>query len=223
MSGSEFTLTPNYSLIKPDVNADSDLWGSHLNMDLDTLDALIHSIDVRPSGGSSVTVGDTPPATPAAGDLWFDGVGTQLYVWYNDGTSTQWVAANNTASAPISYAQLPIEVQQVPVAFPWGGKPAVSAVVNVPMVMALTIPAGLAGTRVFASTAPSGTPVFTLNRISGGSTTALGTVTFTGASTATLAGAGGSLAATDVLQLVAPASQDAALSDCAITVLAARV
>jgi hypothetical protein len=25
--------------------------------------------------------------------LWFDSAGTQLYIWYNDGTSSQWIAA----------------------------------------------------------------------------------------------------------------------------------
>jgi hypothetical protein len=36
-----------------------------------------------------ITIGDTAPATPAAGDLWFDG--SNLYIRFNDGTSTQWV------------------------------------------------------------------------------------------------------------------------------------
>jgi hypothetical protein len=36
---------------------------------------------------------DTAPASPTPGTMWFDTTGTQLYVWYNDGTSSQWIAA----------------------------------------------------------------------------------------------------------------------------------
>jgi hypothetical protein len=45
------------------------------------------------AGGASVTVSDTAPASPKNGDLWFDSVATQLYVWYADPTSAQWVIA----------------------------------------------------------------------------------------------------------------------------------
>jgi hypothetical protein len=45
--------------------------------------------------GSTVTVADTPPGSPAVGALWYDSTGAQLYVWYNDGTSSQWVVATN--------------------------------------------------------------------------------------------------------------------------------
>jgi hypothetical protein len=44
---------------------------------------------------ASVTIGVAPPATPKVGDLWWDSTGGQLYLWYDDGTSKQWVVANN--------------------------------------------------------------------------------------------------------------------------------
>ena len=45
-------------------------------------------------GGASVSISDTPPSTPSVGDLWFDSVSGGMYVWYDDGDSTQWVATS---------------------------------------------------------------------------------------------------------------------------------
>ena len=50
--------------------------------------------------GGSVGLGDTPPATPQPGTLWWDSVGGQLYVWYQDANTSQWVIATNTANFP---------------------------------------------------------------------------------------------------------------------------
>lgn len=44
MSGTDFTLTPNYGLYKPVPDADVDEWGDHLNDNADTLDTLIKSV-----------------------------------------------------------------------------------------------------------------------------------------------------------------------------------
>ena len=42
---------------------------------------------------ASVTISDTTPANPESGDLWWDSTVGVLKVYYNDGTSLQWVDA----------------------------------------------------------------------------------------------------------------------------------
>jgi hypothetical protein len=47
------------------------------------------------AGTSGIAVGITPPPSPTQGALWWDATGGQLYVWYNDGNSAQWVTSVN--------------------------------------------------------------------------------------------------------------------------------
>jgi hypothetical protein len=57
-------------------------------------------------GGSTVVVSDTPPASPTVGSQWFDGVSATMFVWFNDGTSSQWVPVINQpgVGSPVSIA-----------------------------------------------------------------------------------------------------------------------
>ena len=48
------------------------------------------------SGGASVTVSETAPTSPSEGDLWFDPSVLKTFVYYNDGTTNQWVQNNPT-------------------------------------------------------------------------------------------------------------------------------
>ena len=50
--------------------------------------------------GSSVTIGTSPPTspTPVAGDMWWDSDDADLHVYYNDGTSNQWVSVTSSAA-----------------------------------------------------------------------------------------------------------------------------
>ena len=93
------TTTVNYGWTKPTVGASDDQWGGYLNADLDGIDAIVHGIDTRviPPGGA--IVGATPPASPTPGMLWFDSVGGQTYVWYDDGNTQQWVVAVNAVAS----------------------------------------------------------------------------------------------------------------------------
>jgi hypothetical protein len=47
------------------------------------------------SAEGAVTVNSAPPSAPYVGALWYDTIGGQLYVYYFDGNSSQWVAASN--------------------------------------------------------------------------------------------------------------------------------
>lgn len=44
MSGTDYTLTTNYNLYKPIPNADVAQWGSHWNLNADTIDSTLHSL-----------------------------------------------------------------------------------------------------------------------------------------------------------------------------------
>lgn len=50
--------------------------------------------------GGSTTTSDTPPVSPDSGDLWWDTENGRLYIYYYDGTSSQWVDASPGIPGP---------------------------------------------------------------------------------------------------------------------------
>lgn len=46
------------------------------------------------ASAEAIAVGDNPPSNPEAGDLWFDSSVAKTYIYYNDGSSSQWVQLN---------------------------------------------------------------------------------------------------------------------------------
>ena len=50
------------------------------------------------SSGSTVTMSETAPGTPNSGNLWFDTSNLQTFIYYQDGTSNQWVSAMPSGS-----------------------------------------------------------------------------------------------------------------------------
>lgn len=58
-------------------------------------------ITAASSGGGTVYIGTSPPASPTSGYLWWDSSGGALKVYYDDGSSSQWVDAFNSGSGII--------------------------------------------------------------------------------------------------------------------------
>jgi len=84
-------------------NADVD---SHLNTGTATTNQILSWtgsdydwVDQSAGGGGSVTTSDNAPVSPSDGDLWFNTNDASMYVYYNDGTSSQWVAISGPAGA----------------------------------------------------------------------------------------------------------------------------
>lgn len=188
--------------------------------------------------GVGLTISDTAPATPTVGELWFDPNNLQTYLWFDDGSSAQWIPiVNQVGGVTLSEVNDAIAMafaqpQPVQVGFLFSGKPEAGLKITIPVAQAMTIPANLAGMTFFAGTPSAAATTFTVNRVSGtdGTVTGVGTIqayagafSMTGGPGINVIGSGGVLAVGDALQVVAPAAADAALADVGITILGQRV
>lgn len=52
-------------------------------------------------GGTGVTTSDAVPSSASDGDIWYDSTNGNTYVYYDDGTSSQWVELGSNQSGPV--------------------------------------------------------------------------------------------------------------------------
>jgi hypothetical protein len=137
----------------------------------------------------------------------------------NDGTG---YIRKSAAWSHIAYADMPAEVQQVPVSFPFSGTITATAMVHIPMTMPVTIAAfSSANAATYVGANPAATATFTLYKVRSGTATSIGTVQISTSGVITFGGSGDSnILLGDVLRMTSPA--DTTLADVGITVMALR-
>lgn len=158
-------------------------------------------------------VGDTAPASPMQGDMWFDSTSAQTYVWYDDGTSSQWV---------IMVALPPPSISPYFVGFSFvGGVLAANQLLGLHKVTrASTIPANFLNSVAGATADATASTVITVAQALSATPktfTQIGTITVAAGSInctfATTGGAPKTLAVGDVLRVQGPATPDSTLSN----------
>ena len=78
------------------------------------------------ASADAVAVGDNPPSNPETGELWFDSSVAKTYIYYNDGSSAQWVQLNPSGGSdgvdgtvtgggesPVIYTEPPTSTQEL--------------------------------------------------------------------------------------------------------------
>ena len=79
--------------ISPSIGDSVDIGGSAFEWD--GIKWLKVSSSIAGGGSSSIAAGDTPPQGPQLGDVWFNTTNLELYIYYSDGDSSQWVQATS--------------------------------------------------------------------------------------------------------------------------------
>lgn len=172
-------------------------------------------------GGASVELGDTPPASPSPGNLWFDTVGSQLYIFDTD--QNQWIITTNTPGGGGGGGAVDLTGSSLQLAFFFPGVPTSATTVIIPIAVAITIPANLAGSVTYLGDTPAAnTGNFILYHSSGSGSQGIGTISFNTNGVPTFGGTGGTIPAGDALLMDSPSTPDTQLSNIGITILATR-
>jgi hypothetical protein len=177
------------------------------------------------NSSSHTAVSELPPPDPVQGDAWFSSTLGELYIYYVDADSAQWVVAN---AAPVMAAAK----YDISFSFTGGvlganrliGLHKVSKNIQIPP--SFTSYAGHASEAGATANATAST-VLTVGKAPGATPntfSAIGTITFAaGTATATFATTGGlavDLSQGDVLRVIGPASADATLANVYLTIVA---
>lgn len=134
------------------------------------------------------------------------------------------LTAHNTSATAHADIRTLINTAPLPVTFVFGGVPAISSTINVPLTVNLAIAVNLSGSRYYNQVNPTAASTFTLTRITAaGGVTTIGTISKpAGTGAATFSGTGSSvLVAGDTLRMTATTvGQD--LTDVSISIHATR-
>jgi hypothetical protein len=84
--GSAGAMYASQVVVNPAVENHTDVQGA-----LQAVDTLVQK--------SGVIISDTAPLSPNAGNLWWDSIGGQLYIYYIDVNSSQWVITSDVMSS----------------------------------------------------------------------------------------------------------------------------
>jgi len=63
---------------------------------------------------STTTTSDTAPTNPTAGDLWFDSSTAVLYIYYNDGSSSQWIGVSQIGTTDVDSGAISVVSDTAP-------------------------------------------------------------------------------------------------------------
>lgn len=103
-TSSDSMSSPSHSGQHADANDAIEALQSKVGVDSS---AVATSLDYRvtqlESGGGSMTTSATAPSSPSDGDMWYDTSTGRTYVYYNDGSSSQWVEFGAAPDAGIMH------------------------------------------------------------------------------------------------------------------------
>lgn len=127
---------------------------------------------------------------------------------------------NNWIFDGVKWSNQGTVLPRISLVFSFSGKPGASATIVVPVSIGLTLSANLPGSYADATVAAAASAAFTITKAG----TSIGSVTFAaGATTGTFSFASSVLCVPgDYLTIVAPSTQDSALANVGITLLASR-